>query len=211
MKIFKRTDNSLQSENYRKQERSIYHYNKGTNVRNNQIENFYIEKIRSKAQNSILIKGGLFYNYSSMIKTVLRSVELWKFTRLFHQSVLCICKFMIVDKIFCKKNIELLLYILENKKCPSIDKFNIVIALGKMCCHFPNDLDLRMENLYILLESKDNEIRKISLFTLINLILNDIIKPKLSIVEIVKLVEDNVDEIRYHANLFFLEFNKKNK
>merc|ERR1712048_440565 len=85
------------------------------------------------------------------------------------------------------------------------------IALGDMCCRFPNELDPHLPNLYDLLKSDQNEVKKITLMVLTHLILNDMIKIKDFISDIVVLIEDGQDEIRRHARFFFGELSKKSK
>merc|ERR1712048_346526 len=85
------------------------------------------------------------------------------------------------------------------------------IALGDMCCRFPNELDPHLPNLYDLLKSDQNEVKKITLMVLTHLILNDMIKIKDFISDIVVLIEDGQEEIKRHARFFFGELSKKSK
>eukprot|EP00494_Astrolonche_serrata_P024709 UN24969 len=132
-----------------------------------QAEEFRIEQIRIQAEKSILGKDSLLFQFVKPLERVLTSTNMWKFKTLFTQSLLCWCKFMVVDKEFCRKQLPRLFQLFnftDEKTAEPLmrasDKSNIIVALGDMCCRFPNELDGYLDKIYQMLHSKENDVRK---------------------------------------------------
>jgi len=176
-----------------------------------QAEEFRIEQIRDQAETSLLNEKGLLGNYVEAVSTIVKHTKLRAFRTLFRQALLCWCKFMVVSRKFCEDELWLLWKLLAAEDVTPENKCNIVISLGDMCCRFPNTLDPHLKYIYELLKSNEPSVKKITLMVLTHLILNDMIKIKAFVSDIVILMEDPIDEIQRQAKFFFHELSKKNK
>ena len=176
-----------------------------------QAEEYRIEQIRTKAEAALLSDESLLGQHIESVSICIRSSNIRKFKTLYRQALLCWCKFMVVDRQFCEDNLKILWELLKREDVSSENKCNIVISLGDMCCRFPNELDPHLGHLYKLLTSKEEDVKKITLMVLTHLILNDMIKIKDFISDIVILMEDDKEEIKRQAKFFFNELNKKSK
>ena len=126
-------------------------------------------------------------------------------------SVLSFCKFMIVSQIYCSENIQLLFSLLELEKFDSKSKSNILICIGDLFkCH-PTILDKKSKDFFANLSNKSAYVRRHCLRVISHLALNDMIKVKGEISDIIKLLKDEDPKIREIVKLFLHELHSKDK
>ena len=88
-------------------------------------------------------------------------------------------------------------------------KANIIITLADLFNRFPNQLNERVKDIFMLLHDKEVLVRKQGLMVITHLILNDMLKLKGEIVDICKLLEDDDDRIKEQVKLFLHELHSK--
>ncbi len=127
-------------------------------------------------------------------------------------AVLALCKFMCVNQEFCDKYLQLLFTLLQNSA--NSDNFglrsNIIVSIGDLACRFPNSVEPWIHHMYQCLRDNDRQVRKNTLMVLTHLALNDMIKIKSNMVELVKCIEDEDEEIANLSQAFFTELARKN-
>ena len=75
-------------------------------------------------------------------------------------------------------------------------KANIIVALGDLFNRFPNSLNEKTKDIFMLLHDPQPHVRRQALMVITHLILNDMLKLKGEIVDICMLLEDEEDKIR---------------
>jgi len=171
-------------------------------------EDFEVERLRTKAEQSLVSDRTLLGLFIPMIRNVILHPAKYKSPILQNSAVLAFCKFMCIDSKFCEGQLNVLFTLLKKQNDPCI-KANIIIALGDMAFRFPNAMDAWNPYIYEHLKDTNDLVRKNTLMVLTHLILNDMIKVKDSIAEIALLLQDKKNEIRDLARLFFQELSKK--
>ncbi len=102
-------------------------------------------------------------------------------------AVLALCKIMCVSSVICQDNIDLLFSLLRSNIDFGI-KANIIISVGDLYNRFPNILNEKTKDIFMLLHDNSNHVRRQALMVITHLILNDMIKLKGEIVDICKLL-----------------------
>ena len=124
-------------------------------------------------------------------------------------ATLSLCKLMCVSRQFCEENLRLLFTILQKSVFPSI-RSNIIISIGDLCFRFPNLVEPWSSHLYDRLQDKNQSVRKNTLMVLTHLILNDMIKMKGQIGQMV--FKKKIDSIHtFYIFLILKIFKKKIK
>lgn len=128
--------------------------------------------------------------------------------KLMEATTLTLCKFMCISSAFCEKNLPLLFTKLRDATEPTV-RANIMIALGDLCFRFPNLIEPWTSHLYNRLRDEDVRVRKNTLMVLTHLILNDMVKVKAHVTEIVLSIKDENPRIEELAKVFFHELSKR--
>jgi condensin complex subunit 1 len=110
-------------------------------------------------------------------------------------AILALCKMMCVSSLICQEHIDTLFQLLSS----NIDfgvKANIIISIGDLFNRFPNILNEKTRDIFMLLHDKQNHVRRQALMVITHLILNDMLKLKGEIIDICMLLEDPDERIR---------------
>eukprot|EP00514_Thraustochytrium_sp_LLF1b_P011965 CAMPEP_0184551660 /NCGR_PEP_ID=MMETSP0199_2-20130426/26089_1 /TAXON_ID=1112570 /ORGANISM="Thraustochytrium sp., Strain LLF1b" /LENGTH=1348 /DNA_ID=CAMNT_0026946923 /DNA_START=146 /DNA_END=4192 /DNA_ORIENTATION=+ len=128
---------------------------------------------------------------------------------LMESAALALCKMCCISNSLCERYLRLLLTVLRDSQDPNV-RSNIMIALGDLAVRFPNTIEPFTSQVYRRLRDPDVGVRKTSLMCLSHLILNDMLKVRGEISEILVCVEDEESlRIRDLACLFFHEMSRK--
>ncbi|KAG0620104.1 hypothetical protein M758_4G189600 [Ceratodon purpureus] len=123
-------------------------------------------------------------------------------------AMLALCKLMAIDADFCDQNLQLLFTVAQSSGEAAV-RSNCIIALGDLAFRFPNVLEPWTEHMYARLNDKDRKVRKNAVLVLTHLILNDMVKVKGHISEMVLRLEDEDERIQNLVKLFFHELSNK--
>ncbi|KAG0630533.1 hypothetical protein M758_1G185600, partial [Ceratodon purpureus] len=123
-------------------------------------------------------------------------------------AMLALCKLMTIDADFCDQNLQLLFTVAQSSGEAAV-RSNCIIALGDLAFRFPNVLEPWTEHMYARLSDKDRKVRKNAVLVLTHLILNDMVKVKGHISEMVLRLEDEDERIQNLVKLFFHELSNK--
>ena len=138
-------------------------------------------------------------------ESVLRAPHLCMMER---SAILALCKFMCVSQKICSVNLDLLFGLVKSNIEFGV-KTNIIITLADLFNRFPNLLNERVHEIFMLLHDRDIHVRQQGLMVITHLILNDMLKLKGEIVDICKLLEDPNDRIKEQVKLFLHELHSK--
>ena len=129
---------------------------------------------------------------------------------LMQTATLALCKFMCVSSSFCEKHLPVVFTALANApKSHVVLRANTVIALGDLAFRFPNEVEPYTPRIYACLRDSSTTVRRHTLMVLTHLILNDMVKVKGQICEIVVCLEDKDQRIRDTSRLLFQELSKR--
>lgn len=131
-----------------------------------------------------------------------------QYPRLRVSAMLALCKLMAIDADFCDQNLQLLFTVAQSSGEAAV-RSNCIIALGDLAFRFPNVLEPWTEHMYARLSDKDRKVRKNAVLVLTHLILNDMVKVKGHISEMVLRLEDEDERIQNLVKLFFNELSNK--
>lgn len=115
---------------------------------------------------------------------------------------------MCVSSQVCVANIDTLFQLLRSHIDFGI-KANIIIAVGDLFNRFPNILNEKTKEIFLLLHDPQPHVRRQALMVITHLILNDMLKLKGEIVDICMLLEDEDPRIRDQVKLFLHELHSK--
>jgi len=116
---------------------------------------------------------------------------------------------MCVSERLCKDHIDLLMELLRCHGVDYVVKANIIITIGDLFNRFPNVLNEKTKDVFMLLHDRQVHVRRQALMVISHLILNDMLKLKGEIVDICMLLEDPNQRIRDQVKLFLHELDKK--
>lgn len=125
-------------------------------------------------------------------------------TKIQRIATLAMAKLMTISSIFCERNLQLFLTILE-KSFDSIIRSNLIIAFGDLAQCFNSLVDQNIDYLFNRLRDTDLTVRRNTLMVLTHLSLCGMIKVKGQIGEIAKCLIDPDTRIRNLARIFFSE------
>ena len=125
-------------------------------------------------------------------------------TRLQRIATLALAKLMTISSVFCERQLQLFLTILERSE-DSVIRSNMVIAFGDLAQAFNRIVDQNIDFLFARLRDSHLTVRRNALMVLTHLSLCGMIKVKGQIGEIAKCLIDEDERIRGLARIFFSE------
>ncbi|KAG2388869.1 hypothetical protein C9374_000308 [Naegleria lovaniensis] len=179
-----------------------------------------LEEAFKEKENNIITESSLYGSYLPLILNICcDNTNMYKYSVLRRSAILALCKYMSVSQSVCEQHLQLLFTILiklpkEMHSKSSIDGYatirnNIIVTIGDLACRFPNSVERYIHHLYSCLRDTDQRVRKNTLLVLSHLVLNDMIKVKANIFEIVRCIVDTNDEISQLSKAFFTKLADK--
>lgn len=179
-----------------------------------------LEESFKEKENNIITESSLYGSYLPLILNICcDNTNIYKYSVLRRSAILALCKYMCVSQTVCEQQLQLLFTILvklpkEMHSKSSIDGYatirnNIIVTIGDLACRFPNFVERYIHHLYSCLRDTDQRVRKNTLLVLSHLVLNDMIKVKANIFEIVRCIVDTNDEISQLSKAFFTKLAEK--
>eukprot|EP00731_Ephydatia_muelleri_P015359 Em0008g1079a len=151
---------------------------------------------------------GLLASFEPVIVGVVVSPSLYPCPALQASAALALAKFMLVSAPLCDKYLQLLFTILEKSTLPVV-RANAIVSIGDLAFRFPNMIEPWTPHIYARLQDSDTMVRKNTLTVLTHLILNDMVKVKGHISEMVMCLKDSDHQIEELAKVFFHELSQK--
>jgi len=168
-----------------------------------------LELAREVGERDIIEATNLLGMFGPMLRQVcLNDGGKYNDSRLRCASILALCKLMCISSDYCEENLQLLFSLMVAAPEPSI-RSNIVVALGDMCFRWTNLTEPWMPHIYALLRDNDVNVRHNTLTVLTHLVLNDMVKVRGQVSEMVLCLEDEDERIVDMAMLFLNEFKLK--
>ena len=140
-------------------------------------------------------------SYSIIIESILKNPHQFNNQTLQEISAISLCKYMLCSSVYSQKNLSLFFTLLLTSSNHSI-RINLLIALGDLMFTYPNLIEPWSNEIFSLLSSSNLILKKSSLMVFMHLILNDMLKSKVIIIEMVKLLSDENKEIKQLAHIF---------
>uniref|UniRef100_A0A7S3ENE7 Condensin complex subunit 1 n=1 Tax=Rhodosorus marinus TaxID=101924 RepID=A0A7S3ENE7_9RHOD len=120
-----------------------------------------------------------------------------------------LAKLMAVHSFMCEHYVRLMFSLLDPSNAPPVVRGNTIVALGDLSFRHPNILEPWSAKMYSSLRDEDALVRRYTLSTLTHLILNDMVKVRGQVVELVLCLKDNDERVQALAKLFFNELSRK--
>lgn len=129
-------------------------------------------------------------------------------TTIAHTCIITIFKFATVSYKFCSENIGILIDLITREMDPALI-IKSLMGLSDLIKRFPQVVEPFSQRLFETLESKHRNVKKVSMIIITHLILNDMLKIKGEIVDIIMKLADDDIEIRKFTELFMIQLHKK--
>jgi condensin complex subunit 1 len=156
-----------------------------------------------------VVGGGLLAAFEPLlVRLVANEHGAWGEETLRAAATLALTKYMTVSLEACEKHLPLLFTALAAEVHPSV-RGNTVVALGDLAFRFPNAVEPWTSHLYRRLRDASAHVRGQTLMVLTHLILNDMVKVKGQVAEMVLSLEDSEPRTADLAKLFFQELSKR--
>ncbi|KAL9657457.1 hypothetical protein ABK040_016725 [Willaertia magna] len=183
------------------------------------LDDHVLEEAFEEKEKGIITDKTIYGSYLPLILNICcDNSNMYKYSLLRKTAILTLCKYMCVSQEVCDSNMRLIFSILlktpEILSKQAMDGYasirnNIIVSIGDLACRFPNSVERYIHHLYSCLRDKDSRVRKNTLLVLSHLVLNDMVKVKSNIFEIVRCIEDSNEEISQMSKSFFTELSKK--
>lgn len=156
-----------------------------------------------------IVGGGLLAAFEPLLlRLVANEQGAWGEETLRSAATLALTKYMTVSQEVCENHLPLLITALAAEVHPSV-RGNTVVALGDLAFRFPNAVEPWTSHLYRPLRDESPHVRAQTLMVLTHLILNDMVKVKGQVAEMVLSLEDSEPKTADLAKLFFQELSKR--
>jgi condensin complex subunit 1 len=167
-------------------------------------------KVAEIAEKEIVGRGLLSVFGSILVRVVANEGGKFDSDVLRQTSTLALCKFMCVSSSFCEQHLPVVFTALANAPPGDVTlRANTVIALGDLAFRFPNEVEPYTPRVYACLRDPSTKVRRHTLMVLTHLILNDMVKVKGQVCEIVLCLRDTDQRIRDTSRLLFNELSKR--
>eukprot|EP01038_Epipyxis_sp_PR26KG_P008509 gene8509-11503_t len=123
-------------------------------------------------------------------------------------SVLALCRMMSVSSLLCESSLPLMFTVLEHEKSEQV-RTSIIIAMGDLAFRFPNCVEPWTDRLYSRLSDESVMVRYNTLMVITHLVLNDMIKVKGQVSQVVLSLNDPDERISDLAKLFFIKLSER--
>lgn len=168
-------------------------------------EDDFTELIKTVREHEVLFgPDSIFTTLSSLVVTVCSNNTVFSDAKIQRIATLAFAKLMTISSIFCERNLQLFLTILERSTDPVI-RSNLIIGFGDLAQVFNRLVDQNIDYLFNRLRDDDLIVRRNTLMVLTHLSLCGMIKVKGQIGEIAKCLIDSDLRIRNLARIFFSE------
>lgn len=168
-------------------------------------EDDFTELIKSVREHEVLFgPDSIFTTLAPLVITVCSNNTTFSDVKIQRIATLAFAKLMTISSIFCERNFQLFLTILERSSDPII-RSNLIIAFGDLAQVFNRLVDQNIDYLFNRLRDEDLIVRRNTLMVLTHLSLCGMIKVKGQIGEIAKCLIDSDLRIRNLARIFFSE------
>ena len=168
-------------------------------------EDDFTELIKSVREHEVLFgPTSIFATLGPLVITVCTNNTVFDDVKIQRIATLAFAKLMTISSIFCERNLQLFLTILEKSTDPII-RSNLIIGFGDLAQVFNRLVDQNIDHLFNRLRDEDLIVRRNTLMVLTHLSLCGMIKVKGQIGEIAKCLIDSNVRIRNLARIFFSE------
>lgn len=168
-------------------------------------EDDFAELVKGVREHEVLFsQDSILSTLAPLVAFICGNNVTYRSQRLQRIATLALGKLMCISSVFCERNLQLFLTILERSDDPVI-RSNMVIAFGDLAQAFNRVVDQNIDYLFARLADADLTVRRNSLMVLTHLSLCGMIKVKGQIGEIAKCLIDEDERIRGLARIFFAE------
>jgi len=165
-------------------------------------------RVAAMVEEDIVGQGLLAAFEPILVRLVANEQGLFGHRLLREAATLALTKFMCISAAACERHLPLLFTALAAERHPSV-RGNVMVAIGDLAFRFPNALEPWTSHIYRRLRDESGHVRSQTLMVLTHLILNDMIKVKGQVAEMVLSLEDECVRTADLARLFFQELSKR--
>ena len=168
-------------------------------------EDDFAELVKGVRENEVLFgPNSILSVLGPFVITVCSNNTMFNDLKIQRIATLAFAKLMTISSVFCERNLQLFLTILEKSTDPII-RSNLIIAIGDLAQGFNSLIDQNIDYLFNRLSDSDLTVRRNTLMVLTHLSLCGMIKVKGQIGEIAKCLIDTDTRIRNLSRIFFSE------
>lgn len=168
-------------------------------------EDDFVDLVKGVREHEVLFgSGSILSILGPLVVSVCSNNTVFDDVKLQRIATLAFAKLMTISSVFCERNLQLFLTILEKSSDPII-RSNLIIAFGDLAQGFNRLVDQNIDYLFNRLRDTDLTVRRNTLMVLTHLSLCGMIKVKGQIGEIAKCLIDEDLRIRNLSRIFFSE------
>lgn len=156
-----------------------------------------------KATISIVEEG-----FGNILAKAWNRPEVGKGSDLHNVVIQTMCKLMLIFPKVCESHSRDM-FSLVDSNLHHIQKQNIIISYADLLKRYPSSIETQIKPIFECLKSPFFALRKSALHLIVFLVLNDLIKLKSRITDIILMMDDPESEIRKIAKMFFYELHQK--
>lgn len=160
-----------------------------------------------RGEEELVGQGSLLGKFAPLVARVAADSNMGSVQRA--AAATALAKLMAVHCEMCERYVQLMFSLLEARNAPPSVRANTIIALGDLAFRYPNVLEPWSSRLYLSLRDSDVYVRRNTIATLAHLILNDMVKVRGQIVEMVLSLDDEDPRVVQLTRLFFHELSHK--
>ena len=169
------------------------------------VEDDFAELVKGVREHEVLFgPQSILTTFAPLVAHVCANNLVFSNARLQRIASLALAKLMTISSVFCERQLQLFLTILERSE-DAVIRSNLVIAFGDLAQSFNRIVDQNIDFLFARLRDSHLTVRRNALMVLTHLSLCGMIKVKGQIGEIAKCLIDEDERIRGLARIFFAE------
>ncbi|EME27605.1 Condensin complex subunit 1 [Galdieria sulphuraria] len=168
----------------------------------------YLDALLIHAKQEIISKQGVVGKLASLAVGVILQKHFYPMIKAC--AISYITKLMCVDESFCEQHLKVVFTVLASEEPASI-RADIIIALCDLAVRYPNLIEPWSSQIFRCLQDSSIEVRRNTMMCITFLVLNDMMKVRGQVSEIVLCLVDSDSQVSNMCHSFFFEVSNKSK
>jgi len=168
----------------------------------------YLDELLTHAKQEITSRQGVIGKIAPLAVGIILQKHFYPMIKACAVSYLT--KLMCVDERFCEQHLQVLFTVLASEE-PAAVRADIVIALCDLTVRYPNLIEPWSSQIFRCLQDRTVEVRRNTIMCITFLVLNDMMKVRGQMSEIVLCLVDPDSQVNKMCHSFFFEMSNKGK
>ncbi|GJQ14470.1 hypothetical protein GpartN1_g6261.t1 [Galdieria partita] len=168
----------------------------------------HLDALLSHAKQEIISKQGVIGKLVSLAVGVILQRQFYPMIKAC--AISYITKLMCVDESFCEQHLKVVFTVLASD-APAAIRADIIIALCDLAVRYPNLIEPWSSQIFRCLQDSSVEVRRNTIMCITFLVLNDMMKIRGQVSEIVLCLVDSDSQVSNMCHSFFFEVSNKSK